>query len=81
MTEEIVSAWVACRDHMPDIGQQVVLANANRQRSLDELGCVKDVGILTNGLGVLCWATQGTSRALIVEAFTHWMPLQDPPRE
>lgn len=71
------SPWISIADRLPDFGQLVVLANADRQRSFDPLGCVKDVGV-RQGPDPNYWATQSNSAALMMEAFTHWMAIADP---
>ena len=78
-------------DRLPDIGQQVVLANVKRHKSEDALGCHKDVGVLKQAGGVLkqaggllsqagglYWSTQGETRAMRSDAFTHWLPITEP---
>lgn len=66
-------------DRMPNIGEQVVLANLNRMRSFEQFGCVKDIGVLCDyGDGRPHWTCQGNGRAMTLESFTHWMPLQEP---
>ena len=73
-----MSEWIACAERMPAIGEQVVVANVNRLKSFDPLGCQKDVGVLNSMGGQKYWSTHGESRAQTVDAFTHWMALQEP---
>lgn len=73
-----MSQWIEMKYRRPDIGQQVVLANVNRLKAADDLGCVKDVGVLCNSGGHVYWSTHGEMRAMMSEAFTHWMPLTEP---
>lgn len=72
-----MSEWIEMRDRLPEVGQQVLLANVNRLKSEDALGCLKDVGVLQQA-GGLYWSTHGEMRAMRSEAFTHWMPITEP---
>lgn len=73
-----MSEWIEIRVHgLPEIGTQVLLANVNRLKAEDVLGCLKDVGVLRQA-GGLYWSTHGEMRAIRSEAFTHWMPITEP---
>lgn len=73
-----MSSWNLLSAGLPKLGQQVVLANANRLRSFDPLGCVKDVGVLCDSGNGVYWSTHGETRSLCSDAFTHWMEISDP---
>lgn len=74
-----MTKWTAIKDALPDKGQSVLLANNERMRAFDPEGCVKDVGVLWDFDGAnKHWCTQGSRRALTLDAFTHWSPISDP---
>lgn len=71
--------WIACADRLPPLRRNCVLASTDRMRAHDPDGCAKDVGHLEDyGSGRQFWSTQGESRSMTLNSFTHWMPISDP---
>lgn len=74
----VQSQWIECADRMPPLLQNCVLASVNRMRAHDSEGCYKCVGHLADSGNGLYWSTQNNEPALTSNAFTHWMPIDDP---
>lgn len=70
--------WIALSDRLPPEGVLVALANVNRFKSDDSLGCIKDLGVLKNSGHGHYWSTHGELRAMSSEAFTHWSAITEP---
>jgi hypothetical protein len=78
-TSRFCACWIPIADCLPPAGIPVALVDATRHRSFEAHGCVKDVGVLVTDFGEPHWSTQGSTRALVLKAFTHWLALpQDP---
>ena len=66
--------WVLVYERLPPVGQLVCLRNTEIWKSYDPLLCRHDVGVLEDW-GGYHWATYGQSRAVTLDAYTHWLEI------
>lgn len=74
--------WISVEDRLPQKLTMVALVDIGRWLNVPFYTNVYEVGYLNNinGHGDF-WSTVGTRYAQKLNAFTHWMPLPDPPKE
>lgn len=75
--------WINIKDKLPDIGHQVVLITTERfwntPKGIPDAN-VTATGYLSKCGDTLYWSIFG-ERGMDINAFTHWMPLQNPSRD
>jgi hypothetical protein len=79
-TEVFMCDWIKVADRLPDIGEQVVLITTDSYWYVPD--GVPEANVTATGYRADCgafeyWAIFG-ERGMDLNAFTHWMPLQNP---
>lgn len=76
-----MSDWISVKDRLPELYQAVALMSVDRYANNGELP-VNNPHIIAAGYlsewGNKYWSVRG-EQSLMLDAFTHWMPLPEPP--
>jgi len=70
--------WISVEDELPKHMEHVVLRNVNKWFSFIDDN-VTHTGCLVEMLGRRHWSVNGVKGAQLMNEFTHWMPLPNPP--
>ncbi|AZF37743.1 hypothetical protein C4J88_2963 [Pseudomonas sp. R4-39-08] len=78
-----MNEWIACSERLPELNQVVVMLNTESWMNTGSI----DWHCNWHGAGYLCefghqyWTIFGESRAMSLDAVTHWMPIPESPAQ